>query len=339
MLPVAALGVLLAAVLAAGLAACSFDGQPPGPATPAAAAGTGQTDPSDGGKPPASGLRVVDSFGNVDYYTTTAGDTHAAVAGAFGVSEAKVAEFNRLTPGVPLAPGIKLRLIPPAGPITGAMGAETIDDNGIPTTYVVADEDTIGGITYRFGLTMEQLAEANKVPYVYEKGNVYFLHAGNLIQLQKNPVDSRSGTGVTLNNSFGQADYYTTVEGDSFDSLGYRFRSTTQQLLLYNPALTADEPIPAGTTVRLMPGDLKIEGAQGTFTANADGVPATYTTAPGDIERQVAFRFNLQMFELESANRPLTPGAGSWFDYADLPAGELAPGQTISLTAEQPINK
>lgn len=338
MLTTAANGAVLALMLAVGLAACSFGEQPPEPTTPTVNAGVeGATAPADVAKPAMTGPKVADSFGNVDYYTTVAGDTYDAVAGAFRISKAKVAEFNRLDAGVPLSPGMKLRLLPAAGPMAGAKGAATVDSNGIPTAYVVEAEDSIEGITYRFGITREQLAEANKVPYVYEKGNVYFIHPGDQIQLQKNPVDSRSGSGTILSNSFGQADFYTTVDGDSFDSLGYKFRSTAAQLLLYNPALKAEKPIPAGTRVRLMPGEQKIDGAQGTFTSDADGIPLTYTTAPGDTERQVAFRFNVP--DLRSANRPLTPGAGAWYEFTDSPAGEFVPGQTISLAANKPINR
>lgn len=348
----------LAVVLAGGLAGCAPGEPAPGPTATvgagsvisgkamtdklaAAPAATGaSTAPTDGSTSrEMRGPKAADSFGNVDFYTTVAGDTFAAMTAAFGLSEAKITEFNGLTPGAPLVPGKKLRLIPAEGPLRGASGTATVDADGIPSTYDVAANDTLDGIAYRFGLTQEQLAEANKVPYVHEQGNVYFLKRGNRIQLQKNPVDSRSGTGVTVTNSFGNADFYTTVDGDSFDSIGYKFRRTAPQLLLYNPALKADRPIPPGTRVKLMAGDVRIAGARGTFTADAAGVPLTYTTAAGDIEGQVAFRFNLAIHELESANRPLAPGERTWFAFADLPAGELAPGQVISLTAEQPINR
>jgi hypothetical protein len=183
------------------------------------------------------------------------------------------------------------------------------------------------------------LAEANKVAFTYEKGNVYFVRAGNLIQLQKNPVDSRSGQGTSVNNSFGQTIFYATVDGDSFDSLGYKFRCTGDQLLRWNPALTAGRPIPAGTKVRLMPGEFTIDGAQGTFTTDAEGIPLTYTTAPGDTERQIAFRFGVpEIADLESANRPLTGTDRVWYAFSDLPSGELAPGQTISLNLTKPIH-
>ena len=277
-----------------------------------------------------------DSFGNADFYTTVPGDTLAAVAKTYGLSEAKVAGFNGLQPGTPLAPGTRLRLIP-AGPMPGAQGTATIDANGIPTGYTIEPEDSLAGITYRFNLTAEQLAEANKVPFTYEKGNVFFIQAGKVIQLQKNPVDSRSGAGTGVTNSFGQTVFYTTADGDSFDSLGYKFRSSTAQILMYNHSLSVDQPIPAGTKLRLIPGELKIEGAQGTSTSDAQGIPLTYTTAPGDIERQVSFRFGVT--DLRSANRPSTGTAGAWYDFSDLPNGELAPGQTISVALDKPINK
>ncbi|WP_458113526.1 LysM peptidoglycan-binding domain-containing protein [Arthrobacter sp. R1-13] len=303
----------------------------------ATAAGTAPAHP---GKPSLAGPTITDSFGNADFYTTVSGDTFAVVAAAFGISEAKLSEFNGMEPGTPLAPNTKLRLIPAPSPILGAKGAATFDANGIPVTYVIEANDTLDGIIYRFGLTKEQLAEANKVPFVYEQGNQYFVRAGKHIQLQKNPVDSRSGKGKMVNNSFGHTIFYTTVDGDSFDSLGYQFRSTTAQLLQYNPFLVADKPIPAGTKVSLMHGDQKIDGAQGTFTADAEGTPLTYTTAPGDIEKQIVFRFGLTgQADLGWANRPLTGHGRVWYDYNDVPSGELAPGQTISLALNKPINK
>lgn len=336
-----ATGLLL---LPAGLTSCT-DSEPSAAAVstaaPASPANTAKSSAANTAKPKPSlsGEIQADSFGNVDFYTTVAGDTLADVAVTYKLSEAKVAEFNGIQPGASLTPGTKLRLIP-AGPTTGAKGAATTDANGIPTTYVIEPEDTLSGITYRFNLTDKQLAEANKVPITYEMGNIYFIRAGRSIQLQKNPVDIRSGTGKPVNNSFGQAVFYTTVEGDSFDSLGYKYRSTTAQILLYNPTLVENQPIPAGSRIQLMPGDLKIDGAQGTYTTDPDGIPLTYTTAPGDIERQIAFRFGLPgIADLDSANRPTTGGGRVWYQFSDLPHGELAPGQTISLSLVHPINK
>lgn len=321
-------------VLPVGLTSCTYSTE-----TPSAVASTAVSPSSSGtagSKSSLGGEIHADSFGNVDFYTTVSGDTLANVAAGYKLSEGKVAEFNGMQPGVPLTPGTKLRLIPD-GPTHGAKGAATTNANGIPTSYVVEPGDTLSGITYRFNVTEEQLAEANKVPFTYEKGGIYFIQAGHTIQLQKNPVDSRAGKGKTITNSFGQAVYYTTVEGDSFDSLGYQFRSTTEQILLYNPSLAANEPIPAGSKLRMIPGELKIEGAQGTFTADAEGIPLTYTTAPGDTERQISFRFSIT--DLRAANRPTTGTGGTWYEAVDLPTGELAPGQTISLALDKPINK
>jgi LysM repeat protein len=325
-------------LLPIGIMGCTRT-EPPAAATATAAPASPTPTATTNSESSISGETQLDSFGNVDFYTTVSGDTLAKVAAAYKLSEAKVAAFNRLQPGASLAPGTKLRLIPD-GPTNGAKGAATTDANGIPTTYVIEPEDTLSGITYRFNLTDKQLAEANKVPITYEQGNIYFIKAGASIQLQKNPVDSRSGTGKPVNNSFGQAVFYTTVEGDSFDSLGYKFRSTTAQILLYNPTLVENQPIPNGSRIQLMPGDLKIDGAQGTYTTDPDGIPLTYTTAPGDIERQIAFRFGIPgIADLDSANRPTTGGGRVWYQFSDLPNGELAPGQTISLSLDKPINK
>ncbi|MFJ6538121.1 LysM peptidoglycan-binding domain-containing protein [Paenarthrobacter sp. NPDC091711] len=346
----AARSVLLAIALTSGLAACTYADASPGSASPdsasspdpaptnsasSASSAPGATAAVDDAS--LKGTTVTDSFGNVDFYTTVDGDTLASVADSFKLSAAKLAQFNGMPAGATLAPGTKLQLIPAPGPITGAKGAATEDAQGIPLTYMIEAGDTLDGIVYRFGISSKQLAEANKVPFVHEQGNTYFIREGHLIQLQKRPVDSRSGTGETINNSFGQTIFYTSVDGDSFDSLGYTFRSTTEQLLMYNPTLLADKPIPAGTKVRLIPGDLPIDGARGTFTSDADGIPMTYTTAAGDTEGQVSFRFSV--VDIRSANRPLTGTGATWYEFSDISTGELAAGQTISLALNKPINR
>lgn len=324
-----------ALLLSLGLAGCT-SGEPPAPVqtssaaprpTPAATA-----EPAAAAKPSLAGETVTDSFGNPDFYLTAAGDTLAMVAEVYGFSEAKVAGFNDLQPGAPLDPGTRLRLMP-AGPGIGAMGEAAFDANGIPTSYTVVPDDTLAGVTYRFNINSDQLAEANKVHYVHEVGNVYFIEPGRTIALQKNPVDSRAGSGAAVMNSWGRGVFYTTVDGDSFDSLGYQFRVGTAEILQYNPGLA--EPIPAGITVRLIPGNLPIDGARGTFTADADGVPLTYTTAAGDTERGISSRFGITT--LADANRPTSGGGSVW--YAETSTGELAPGQTISVSQDQPINK
>ena len=89
-----------------------------------------------------------------------------------------------------------------------------------------------------------------------------------------------------------------------------------------------------------MAGEQKIDGAQGAFTADAEGIPLTYTTAPGQSETQIVLRFGLTgLADLASANRPLVPGAGVWYESVDPPSGEPAAGQTISLASNKPINK
>jgi LysM repeat protein len=322
-------------MLAAGLPACSYAEPEPdtthvGPRPDASVA-------ADIGPHSVLGTVVSDSFGNAVFYTTIAGDTAAAVAAEFRITEAELSAFNVLQPGAPLNHGAKLRLIPGPASVPGATGSATFDANGVPTSYVAEPKDTLVGVLHRFGITGPQLAEANKVPSAHQI-NQLLLIPGSHLQLQKEPVDSRSGKGAVVNNSFGLAVFYTTVDGDSLDSLGYQFRLATAQLLEYNPPLAGDRLITGGTKVRLIPGELKIKGAQGNFTADADGVPLTYTTAPGDTEGQIAFRFGVS--DLRAANRSLALGAPNmaWYELTDVPSGELAPGQTISVTIDKPIN-
>lgn len=201
-----------------------------------------------------------------------------------------------------------------------ALAGPTVSDSfGNVDYYTTVSGDTPEGVAAAFRISVVKLAEFNGL----QPGSA--LAPNTKLRLIPAP------------GPIGQTIFYTTVEGDSFDSIGYKFRCTTEQLLHYNPSLTADKPIPPGTRVSLIPGELKIDGAQGTFTTDADGIPQTYTTAPGDIERQISLRF--RMPDLEWANRPLTGTDRVWYTFSDLPTGELAPGQTISLNLTKPLHK
>ncbi|MGA7206178.1 MAG: LysM peptidoglycan-binding domain-containing protein [Specibacter sp.] len=227
----------------------------------------------------------------------------------------------------------------PLKPIPGAMGLATLNAAGVPESYTVVKDDTVDGIEYRFGITTDVLAEANMVPDFISVGNNYFLHPGDVVELLVRPVDPNSGKGAVVTNSAGHPIFYTTARGDSLDSLGYQFRVSTAALLRYDPALSADVPIPPGSKISLMPGDLKIQGATGSFTVDAKGIPLTYTTAEDDTEMQIAGRFNLELVELADANRPHDNKTAEWFDFTDLPSGTLAAGQTMSLNGDHPILK
>ncbi len=340
--------IVVAAVLGSMVLATSACTATASPQTPASSSGitsraiaatSAGGDSGSSSRSGSSGATVMDYFGNADFYTTVAGDNYAQLAKDYHLSQAKIEAFNNFMPGAPLVPGTKLRLIPQPGPIKAAMGASTADSNGLPVTYTVVQDDGLAGITYRFGITSDQLAEANKVPYVCTVGNRDCLHPGMVLQLQKHPVDRRAGSDKPSPTTLAMSITPARLRAIPCDCLGYRFRCTTDELLRYNPGLKPDVPIPAGTKVTLMPGDVKLKGAQGSFTTDADSIPLTYTTAPGDIEFQVAARFNREPFELETGNRPIVQGGRVWFDFADLENGVLSAGQTISLDPRHPIRK
>ena len=227
----------------------------------------------------------------------------------------------------------------PLKPIPGAKGTAILNAAGVPERYTVAQDDTVDGIGYRFGITTDVLAEANMVPDFISVGNNYFLHPGDVVELLVRPVDANSGKGAVVNNSAGHPIFYTSVQGDSLDSVGYKFRVNKAALLRYNLGLSENSSIPPGSKISLMPGELEIHGATGTFTVDAKGIPLTYTTADGDTQMQVAGRFNLELVDLADANRPHDNETPVWFDFTDLPSGTLAAGQTISLNGDHPILK
>jgi hypothetical protein len=98
----AAAGLAASAVAASILVATGFVSGPVNTASaPTGGEATATATPAGTGKSSLAGPTVTDSFGNVDYYTTVSGDTSADVAASFGISVAKLAEFNGLDKGAP----------------------------------------------------------------------------------------------------------------------------------------------------------------------------------------------------------------------------------------------
>ena len=142
----AAAGLAVAAV-AACIVIVSNPGTSPDitAAAPTTAEATATATPAGTGTSSLAGPIVTDSFGNVDYYTTVAGETPAAVAASFGISEAKLAEFNGLDRRRSPAGGHEAASDPAPGPIVGAKGAAVVDASGIPISYVIEPNDTLDG--------------------------------------------------------------------------------------------------------------------------------------------------------------------------------------------------
>ncbi|WP_035761106.1 LysM peptidoglycan-binding domain-containing protein [Paenarthrobacter nicotinovorans] len=115
--------------------------------------------------------------------------------------------------------------------------------------------------------------------------------------------DAPAALGDTVADSFGNALFYTTVDGDTLTNVAASFGLSSAKLAGFN-GVEADTPLGPGTKLRLIPG-------------------------PGPIT----------VVDLSSANRPLTGTAGSWYEVVDRPNGVLAPGQTVSLALNKPINR
>jgi LysM repeat protein len=90
-----------------------------------------------------------------DRYVVVPGDSLSVIAQRFGVPVARLTRTNRLDADAPLLIGTVLRL--PGPKAAGTAGVTW------PASYVVRPGDTLGALAGRYGVTLAELAQANRL--------------------------------------------------------------------------------------------------------------------------------------------------------------------------------
>lgn len=211
-----------------------------GEATPTAPAPASVTQ-----DPAAAGAAAA---GQATTYTVAAGDTLAAIAKKFGVTQAAIIEANNLADPNKLVLGQQLQIpgaAAAAGAAAGSAGAGSASSgaaaSGATGSYVVQRNDTLGQIAQKHNTTVAALMELNGItnPDRIAVGQKLIVPgAGSGGQAASQPAAT---TGTTQTRS------YTVQKGDTLLSIARRFGLTVKQLQAANNITNPDKIYPGQT--------------------------------------------------------------------------------------------
>ena len=227
-------------------------------------------------------LRIPSNNGNVPpsgnvTYTVQRGDSLWSIASRYGISVNDLRQANNLTSDT-LSIG-QVLIIP--GVSNGNEGNDNITGPSFP--YTVVKGDSLWSIGNRFGVTVQQIRDLNKL-------TSDTLSVGQVLLIPgTNEEDNGEENGAVF--------YYTVGRGDSLWSIARRFGVTVQEIKDANDLVSDTLSIGQSLIIPGISAGDDLEDSEDNVT-----VPTTYTVASGDSLWSIANRFGVTVNNLKSAN-------------------------------------
>lgn len=148
------------------------------------------------------------------YYTVQSGDTLSAIASRYGTTVQEIVDINNIANPNLIYPGETLRILTNST----IHGSETRGTGSI--TYTVQRGNTLSQIASSYGVTVNDIVEANDIQ------NPNLIYPGEKLRIT-------GSTSTTLNPVL-QNNYYTVQRGDTLSGIARRYGVTVQYLINLN---------------------------------------------------------------------------------------------------------
>jgi len=222
--------------------------------------------------------------------TVQSGDTLSDIAVTCGVSLSTIEQYNpQITDPDLIMPGEQINLEPSLIQNTSEIVTANLATNlaipgpALPATYTTRLNDTLDGIATNFGVTRQDLIQANPQITDWKK-----MPAGVVIILPAAGNQNLSS--------------YTVQSGDTLEGIAQSYNIPKIELEEVNPQITDWSQIFAGERIYL--------------PAYIDASLSTYTVQSGDTWSSIANSFGISLDALEQANPQIT-------DWGQIYNGEL----------------
>lgn len=214
-----------------------------------------------------AGIRYVPpATSTKEYYTVQRGDSLYSIASRYGVTVSALREANNLTTDV-LQIG-QILIIPGQG----SSGETPPNEGGTISTYTVRSGDSLWSIASRYGISVEELRNANNL-------TSDVLQIGQVLRIPNQGTTPPPSGGTT----------YTVQRGDSLWSIATRFNTTVAELKRQNN-LTSDA---------LEIGQVLVIPAS---SSGEESTTSRYTVQSGDSLWSIAKKFNTTVDEIKRLN-------------------------------------
>jgi len=266
-------------------------------------------------------------------YTVVKGDTVEVIAKRLDMTQADLIAMNGLKKPYTLSLG-KVLKVTPSKIAQASSRIDVKSNNASPSTYKVANGDTVGGIANRTGVSQAEIIDLNglKRPYALKLGQVL-----NLTEAKDTVADEpKAKTRVAEPQAETASATYRVKSGDTVGLIAKRLKVSQDDIIALN-----DLKKPYGLSVGKL---LKVPGQAGaTPSARSDAKlePVaqaaetfdTYKVARGDTVGLIAKRLKVSQSEIIALNGLKKPYA-LWFgERIKVPGSAVASGQVAADAA------
>ena len=181
-------------------------------------------------------------------YTVQAGNTLSGIAYKYGVTVSQLQQWNNISNPNEIYVGQTLKIYTNTSNSSSSSTTKPTNNssNSSYTTYTVQAGNTLGGIAYKYGVTVSQLQQWNNI------SNPNEIYVGQTLKIYTNNSNSSSNSTTKPTNSSSNSSYttYTVQAGNTLSGIAYKYGVTVSQLQQWNNISNPNE-IYVGQTLKI----------------------------------------------------------------------------------------